>query len=482
MFLENVRAVRQNVFVMKYVDLFAGCGGLSLGIERAGGELVVAVEKSDMAARTFYHNLVDDASDPRQWNKYVESPVEVQVAGKVLVRELSVLLKDELAMEKLAGASLDLVVGGPPCQGFSLAGLRNPDDIRNKLPWEYLQFVARTRPRAVVIENVVGMNQRFSSQEESSFSQLQQALAETEPGYVVQGVRVNAMHYGAPQHRPRLMILAVRADVAKTRGINATDMLWKSDFSDKVSHPLPDLVPVPTVSSDQVLTVAHAVADLSPHAPSSSRVASAGYVRQMQSKEWKLRTRPGKHEHNHVPRNHAQRTKQRFRLYQFLSVAGLDQRLVSRAAGMPESDALLYLKTQLEDAPLPALAPDGTELASNLDELCDLVMRLATKKHSQRVLGWKEPARTVVTLPDDYVHPAEPRIFTVREMARFQGFPSGFEFLGKETTGAHRRRVEVPQYSQVGNAVSPWLSLAVGNRLAEILGDACCEETESPRS
>lgn len=76
----------------------------------------------------------------------------------------------------------------------------------------------------------------------------------------------------------------------------------------------------------------------------------------------------------------------------------------------------------------------------------------------------------MVTLPDDYVHPSEPRIFTVREMARFQGFPDAFEFLGKETTGAHRRRIEVPQYSQVGNAVSPWLSFAVGKRIAELLG------------
>jgi DNA (cytosine-5)-methyltransferase 1 len=77
----------------------------------------------------------------------------------------------------------------------------------------------------------------------------------------------------------------------------------------------------------------------------------------------------------------------------------------------------------------------------------------------------------VVTLPDDYVHPIEPRIFTVREMARFQGFPDHFEFLGKETTGSDRRRFEVPQYSQVGNAVSPWLSLAVGRKMSALLSD-----------
>lgn len=167
---------------MKYVDLFAGCGGLSLGVERAGGELVVAVEKSDMAARTFYHNLVADASDARKWNDYIALPVKEQAEGRVLVKELNVLLNDDNVMQGLTEANLDLVVGGPPCQGFSLAGRRKFDDVRNKLPWEYLEFVARTQPKAVVIENVVGMNQRFTTQEESSFTQLQQALRETEPG------------------------------------------------------------------------------------------------------------------------------------------------------------------------------------------------------------------------------------------------------------------------------------------------------------
>ncbi|MDR7161387.1 DNA cytosine methyltransferase [Arthrobacter sp. BE255] len=454
---------------MKYVDLFAGCGGLSLGIERAGGELVVAVEKSDMAARTFFHNLIDDASDLREWMRYVDSPVSEQVQRGVLVRELNSLLSESDLMSDLAQESIDLVVGGPPCQGFSLAGRRNRDDVRNKLPWEYLEFVGRTKPKAVVIENVVGMNQRFAPDEESSFVQLQQALAETDPGYTVQGVMVNAMHYGAPQHRPRLMIIGLRSDIADARGITSTGTLWKSGFIDQVAGPLPHLAPAPTIKSTDVRTVEDAVADLSPHAPNGQKPKNREYVREMRQLDWKVRPKPGKAEHNHVPRKHSARTIERFRLYQFLAGAGLEQRVVSRAAALPESDAMLYVKTQLIDAELPAVAPDGTVLASTLDELCHLVIKLATKKHSQKVLGWNKPARTVVTLPDDYVHPVEPRIFTVREMARFQGFPARFEFLGKETTGAHRRRVEVPQYSQVGNAVSPWLSLAVGRMVSGIL-------------
>lgn len=458
---------------MKYVDLFAGCGGLSLGIERAGGELVVAVEKSDMAARTFFHNLVDDASEMSQWQDYVSSPVADQVRRGVLVRELSSLLSEDALMSDLKAEGIDLVVGGPPCQGFSLAGRRNPNDVRNKLPWEYLEFVARTQPKAVVIENVVGMNQRFTPDEESSFVQLQQALVETNPGYVVQGVLVNAMHYGAPQHRPRLMIIGVRADIAAARGIESTGSLWKSDFADSIPSSIPALAPVPTVNQAEVLTVEDAISDLSPHANKTRKARNRGYLRDMSHPDWRVRPKTARGEQNHVPRKHTARTVERFRLYQYLAGAGLDQRIVSRAASLSESDAMLYVKNQLIDAELPAISPDGTLLASTIDELCQLVINLATKKHSQKVLGWKSPARTVVTLPDDYVHPVEPRIFTVRELARFQGFPAAFEFLGKETTGALRRRVEVPQYSQVGNAVSPWLSLAVGKMISRILnGDA----------
>ena len=140
---------------MKYIDLFAGCGGLSLGVEQAGGELVLAVEKSDMASRTFYHNLVADASDIREWMRHVDSSIREQASSKVVVRELSALLAEEAVMEQLSAEGIDLVVGGPPCQGFSLAGRRNPEDARNKLPWEYLQFVEKVQPKAVVIENVV---------------------------------------------------------------------------------------------------------------------------------------------------------------------------------------------------------------------------------------------------------------------------------------------------------------------------------------
>ncbi|WP_166870846.1 DNA cytosine methyltransferase [Salinibacterium sp. ZJ450] len=465
---------------MKYVDLFAGCGGLSLGVERAGFELALAVEKSDMAARTYFHNFIGDAADPIEWERYVNGSVEDQVEQRVLVRELAALLNNEDLLQRVSEEGIDLVVGGPPCQGFSLAGRRNPDDVRNKLPWEYLRFVEAAKPKAVVIENVVGMKQRFANDSESSFEQLQQALRETEPGYVVQAVEVNAMHYGAPQHRPRLMIIGLRSDIATAAGIEATSTVWRSDFLDNLDvRDIPSLAPVPTRTRANVRTVGEAIADLANRKPRPAADRSREYVAELRDPRWALQREAPSQPQNDVRRKHVERTTERFRLYQYLHGQKVDARLLNRIAALEPVQARETVVKAITGLKYPAVAPDKTVLARNEDELTDLCLRLATKKHSQKVLDWDSPARTVVTIPDDYVHPVEPRLFTVRELARFQGFPDSFEFLGKETTGAHRRKVEVPQYSQVGNAVSPWLALAVGTRISEVLGIQATESLAS---
>jgi len=455
---------------VKYVDLFSGCGGLSLGMENAGFELTVAVEKSDMAARTFFHNLISDASSEPDWLRYCNESLEAQLQAGVIVDQLSTLLADDKAMNFLKSESVDVVVGGPPCQGFSLAGKRNPDDVRNKLPWEFLSFVEKTNPRAVVIENVVGMKQKFSPDTESSFEQLQVALAETAVGYVVQGVEVNAMHFGAPQHRPRLMIIGLRKDVADKLGVTSSGSLWKSNFLDLLDEEIPDLAPVPTLNSKDVVTVAAAIADLSSTAPRNSKDSNSKYLRALNSKAWGVKPKGKQSIANNVLRRHNERTVLRFMVYQLFSDHGIDSRLLSRVSHLGSEEARREMELAFALLSFPAKTSSNHVLAQTEDELIDLCFDLLTKKHSQKVLKWDSPSRTVVTIPDDYVHPAEPRLFTVRELARFQGFPDDFEFLGKETTGAHRRKVEVPQYSQVGNAVSPWLAVAVGRKLRSVFG------------
>ena len=453
-----------------YVDLFAGCGGLSLGIERSGGELKLAVEKSDMAAYTFFANFIDDSINDDDWKQYVVSGLSNQFQNRVVVSTLRSVLDSKSEIESLVRGEVDVVVGGPPCQGFSLAGRRNPDDVRNKLPWEYLEFVRRTDPKIVVIENVVGMNHKFAGDEEAPFVQLQQALREEGRGYVVQGVAVNALHYGAPQTRPRLMIIGLRSDIASGEGITSTGELWKSAFLDELVGEVPRLAPRPTVTRAESPTVGDAIGDLQHVLPPSHTQRAKRFKSTVGRREvWGLPKSKTKGVANQAPRNHASGTRERFRLYQWLRDNDLSPRLIADIAKGDET-AEAAVRDKIGKATYPAKSPDGTVLASTPDQMLELMKRLRTKKHSQKALAWELPARTVVTLPDDYVHPSEPRIFTVREMARFQGFPDDFEFKGKETTGSLRRRFEVPQYSQVGNAVSPFLAYAVGQMIAQVLG------------
>ena len=451
----------------KYIDLFAGCGGLSLGLESAGGQLIVAVERSPMAGETFYHNLIERLDTKSDWDNYLSSPIEVQVKDGLVVRELGELLKSKTLMSKLKTASPDLVVGGPPCQGFSLAGRRNKEDLRNQLPWQFLQVVEDTSPKMVVIENVVGMRHKFDSDEGDVFKQLQRALEETGKGYVVQAVEVNALHYGAPQHRPRLMIIGLRKDIAKKNRISSTEALWRSSFLDQVDPlKIPDLAPIPTVESGSTRTVGEAIGDL--QAGLKKRAGDTGFSKDLKSLFHHL-PYSGSGIPNQVERVHTSKTQLRFSLYQMFKAQNVDPRILGIPSDKVTKEELAKIKDALSGVKYPAKSTDGRVLAGDEKELLKLVIELKTKKHSQRVLEWGEPARTVVTVADDYVHPFAPRTFTVRELARFQGFPDTFEFKAKETTGGLNRRNEVPQYSQVGNAVSPFLALAVGKLANKVL-------------
>jgi DNA (cytosine-5)-methyltransferase 1 len=468
----------------KYVDLFAGCGGLSLGLEKAGFELSLAVEKSDMAAETFFHNLVEQITDPLEWLEFsaVSMPVEKQAMRKLVVRELSAVLESKTLLGDLKGMGVDLVAGGPPCQGFSLAGRRNPDDVRNQLPWQFLEFVAAVQPKSVLIENVSGMAQDFNKHGKSSpFNDLRIALSETAPGYVVQPLLLNAMHFGVPQHRPRVMLVGVRRDIASRLDLAVSEEIWRSEYDFTTSRNFsqrPSLAPRATHFGNNLRTVRDAIADLSKGGYSSSNEISDFALEMRSDNDWGGVTRcaersPSKVK-NHVLRRHAARIEMRFRLYQYLR----DQNIYPRLLGIPKDENLteqgkkIAIAAELADAAFPALGSDGTVIAENLTQLVDRVMELGTKKHSQRPLKWTAPSPTVVSLPDDYVHPTEPRTLTVRELARFQSFPDAFEFRAKETTGSLRRRVEVPQYTQVGNAVPPKLAEAVGRHIMGVLARA----------
>jgi len=463
---------------LTYVDLFAGCGGLSLGLEKAGFELALAVEKSPMAAETFFHNFIEPIRDEQDFHSFVASPLEQQACKRLVVDELGAVLACAPLLSRLKAQTIDLVAGGPPCQGFSLAGRRDPDDIRNKLPWQFLEFVTAIEPKAVLIENVSGMRQDFKKRAtRSPFEDLRLALEQAGPGYVVQPALLNAMHFGVPQHRPRIMLFALRRDLAERAGIMSSTETWNSAYEDTETllfKARPSMVPEVTHTGDSKLTVADALKDIS-RTGYKKRVRPSAYAAGMRAA-----VEDGRALQNHVLRRHAEQTETRFRLYQYLRDVGIPPRVLAipKQEGMTRTDMMEHVKIALNEAKLPAVAPDSTVLAEDMNGLAQLVMQLGTKKHSQWPLSWDKPSPTVVSVPDDYVHPSEPRVLTVREMARLQSFPDHFEFRAKETTGSMRRRVEVPQYTQVGNAVPPRLGRAAGESIKAALISATQREQQ----
>ena len=176
------------------VDLFAGCGGMSLGLEAAGFDVAVSVEFDAV------HSIVHHFNFPY---------------GTTMCKDISKVAGSEI-LDSLAkngyGTEVDLVAGGPPCQGFSHMGKRQLDDPRNSLVFEYVRLISELKPKYFVFENVPGI----ASGEHRQF--LTELIEEFEAlGYQIEKpVKIlDASLYGAPQKRKRLIILGSREDVLK---------------------------------------------------------------------------------------------------------------------------------------------------------------------------------------------------------------------------------------------------------------------------
>jgi DNA (cytosine-5)-methyltransferase 1 len=464
----------------KYIDLFAGCGGLSLGVETAGFELGFAVEKSAMAGETFYHNLIKNLGTEDEWKSYLHKSSEEKIkAGLFIGETLALLEQPELlkATKKRLG-EVDLIVGGPPCQGFSLAGKRNPKDHRNELPWQFLEYVEIFKPKAVLMENVVGMRRRFTKHDEDApFTKIKKLL-ETGFGedqkstqYVVQELQLNAMHYGVPQHRPRVLLLGIRKDIADAKGLFATDDIWYSGDYYKGNEGSP-LCPKPTIKQKDILSVKDAIGDFFVTPENNS-----AYLDNLNKKSGFKKVVKGNNVlcTNNNLRQHSDKVQARFRLYQYFSLNNISTKVFNLAAKYSSTGDQAFcnqIDLELEACCFPAHSPDGKIIAKNKKELIEAIMSLETKKHSQRPLKLDTPSPTVVSIPDDVIHPIVPRTMTVREQARFQSFPDYFEFRSKETTGGARRKIDVPQYTQVGNAVPPLMAKAIAQHINSLLYDS----------
>lgn len=474
------------------IDLFSGAGGLTLGLRQAGFRPILAVEMSAMAAETYFRNF--HAASEGAWSEHFQLDLLAQTRRGLAVHPVGDLhsLMDEV--QHLVGEdSLDLLAGGPPCQGFSTAGRRNPDDARNRLVWDFLGFVKALNPKVVLIENVTGIGMNFGAGESAStLVQVREALARTgRDGYLTQVLDLNAKDFGIPQHRPRIMIVGLRRDLASrfapTVGSSELDLVLASSIwsSSAVQLDPPLLAPASEIRPGRAATVMEAIGDLGENGyrwPLERYPPEFAFGRAMRAgdRRYGLTRVAGAEPPNNERRSHGPAVRTRFKLHLALAPFGMRRNIFSLGLQpKPVREIVVDLRELLHEhaVPQPLRLPDGSplldddglDLGINHAALCTAILAATTRKHSQRPLRGDAFAPTVMSLPDDFVHYAEPRTLTVREMARLQSFPDAFTFYGNPTTGADRRRRETPQYTQVGNAVPPLLAAAVGRHLASIL-------------
>lgn len=176
---------------MNVLDLFSGCGGISLGFKLAGYNISGGIDIDPDSIKTFQKNF----------------PKSKAVCESLLE------YTDERILEDFEDRKIDVIVGGPPCQGFSSANRWNKEtaDPRNKLFFEYLRFVELLKPKAVVIENVRGILTRDKGFAKDRIEKLLKDL-----GYTVDCKVLNASDHGVPQNRLRAFFVAIRNDYNET--------------------------------------------------------------------------------------------------------------------------------------------------------------------------------------------------------------------------------------------------------------------------
>lgn len=174
---------------MKAIDLFAGAGGFSVGLEKAGFEVVFANDIDENACKSYKLN----------------HPLTVVQKGDIA----NISGKDILKLCGLKADEIDLVVGGPPCQGFSTVGKKDENDPRNKLFVHFFRLVADIKPRAVVFENVPGFKRLYHGKVFEAVCREFEKL-----GYSVETKVLNALNYGVPQNRERTFIVGCEEGVS----------------------------------------------------------------------------------------------------------------------------------------------------------------------------------------------------------------------------------------------------------------------------
>jgi DNA (cytosine-5)-methyltransferase 1 len=400
-----------------FVDMFAGCGGLSLGLMQAGWKGLFAIEHNSNAFETLSANLLQPKSDVGyDWPEWLpRQPIGIQ----------EFLCKFRAQAEAMRG-QVDMVVGGPPCQGYSSAGRRNKDDPRNQLFEAYLEAIEFLQPGIVLVENVRGITLDFNDAQNSGdiVNYSQRLIQRLSTNYHVFSRMLDVSTFGVPQRRIRFFVVAIHKQLSDNPICPFNEI-----ERDRQSFLRLKGLRFPVSASG-------AISDL--------EIARNRKTASSESKGFE-----------EIKYSHPMTSFQRL-----MNVGHKGRLSDTRLARHRPEIAKRF-------AEIIAICRTNGRLNVSLSR--ELRASFGLRKCAIRVLDPEAPAPTITSMPDDLIHYSEPRALTVRENARLQGFPDWFVFCGKYTTGGNRRRTEVPRFTQVANAVPPLIAEAMGRTLLRLL-------------
>ena len=369
---------------MNSIDLFCGCGGMTLGFKWAGFHSIVASDIDENCGKTISKNFPET---------------------NFILGDISNI--DRSNFDKIISSSeVDVITGGPPCQGFSLANKnRNKieDDPRNRLFYEFVKVIKWYNPKAFVMENVKGL---LSMQKGEVIKTILQEFESAGKGYNVEYKVLKASDYGVPQNRERVILIGYRKDL--------------------------NIQPEFPVKSNQLITVDDAIMDL-PQIHAGEGSEGLKYHKKPSNDYQILMRKKSLFVHNHIAMKHTQRLIERFSAIksgQNLLDVWESHGAVKR--GKPEE------KSQIKFS-----------------------------QNNLRLFGNKPAPTIAASFQSNFIHPYLNRNFTAREGARLQSFPDDFIFEGMRTKMSWEKGLS--QYQQIGNAVPPLLAYAVANQIRTTL-------------
>jgi DNA (cytosine-5)-methyltransferase 1 len=396
------------------IDLFAGAGGFGLGLHLAGYNVALSLEIDDWAALTLGHNfpeLTVIKDDIRHYRSLDE------------VRTICPL-------------SPHVIIGGPPCQGFSVAGpaQKDPKDPRNSLFKDFARWLEYLNPQVFVMENVKGLLARCNAKGEKVIDIIRKTFSDLD--YTVELWLLNAAEYGVPQIRERIFIVGNRLGIARIGEPPRTHYLGPVREQGGLFPAMEEdsLLPACTLW-DSISDLPILRANEGEEEQSYSSPPETDYQALMRGNQVIL--------YNHVAMQHSRRIVERFKHIEW----------GESSADVPEEHR--------------ALTRNGNGKVSDI----------AYDQNNRRLHPHKPSHTIAASFYANFVHPFQHRNLTAREGARIQSFPDWYRFMGKKTVPSHKllqregrfEENHLCQYNQIGNAVPPLLAKAIAEHLRKVI-------------